>query len=107
VDGQSVEYDDHDRLLYWILKKTYPKPDLAILLDAPAEVLYERKRESTIDELDRRRNAYLKQGHEMKHFVRIDATQPLDKVLADVTQHISAYYAARHQKPGHQRLIGE
>lgn len=107
MDGQKEEFDEHDRLLYWILKRTYPKPDLAILLDAPAEVLYERKRESTVEELNRRRNAYLEQGNQLDRFVRVDATQPLDKVLADVTQHISSFYAARYRKPNRQRLFSE
>jgi thymidylate kinase len=87
-----------DRLLYWILRHLYPKPHLTIFLDAPPEVLYERKGEATPNYLNGRRGALLEQGGKLPSFVRVDATQPLGKVLEDVTQHIMEFYASRsHQ----------
>ncbi len=86
----------YDRVYYWSLSHCYPKPDLAIFLDAPAEVLYQRKGEATPDYLNRQRGAFLEQGKKVNHFVRVDATQPLEKVLKDVTEHILEFNASKH-----------
>jgi thymidylate kinase len=43
----------------WLLGKAIPSPDMAILLDAPAEVLAGRKNEHRIGELRSLRHAYL------------------------------------------------
>jgi thymidylate kinase len=48
-----------DRLRRWLLGHVLPPPDLAIVLDAPAEVLRARKDEQDIDELRRQRGEYL------------------------------------------------
>lgn len=48
-----------DRLRRWLLGRVLPSPDLAIVLDAPAEVLRGRKAEQDIDELRRQRENYL------------------------------------------------
>lgn len=69
----------------------YPQPDFVIYLDAPAEVLFARKRESSLEELERRRQALLRQGSRMSNFVRVDATQPLEKVYGEVLRHIEAF----------------
>jgi hypothetical protein len=69
----------------------YPQPDFVIYLDAPAKVLFARKRESNLEELERRRQALLRQGSRMPNFVRVDATQPLEKVFGEVLRHIEAF----------------
>lgn len=68
----------------WVLKHLYPRPDLIIFLDAPGEVLFARKGESSVEELERRRQGFLKQGERLRGFVRVDATRPLDEVYEDV-----------------------
>lgn len=72
----------------FVLERFYPRPTKVIYLDAPAEVLYARKREGTIDSLEARRQAFLRHGAELSNFVRIDATQPLDAVVREVVKHI-------------------
>jgi thymidylate kinase len=47
------------RLHGFVLSRLYPRPDLVIYLDAPAEILLERKGEGTLDSLERRRREYL------------------------------------------------
>lgn len=84
-----------DKIFFWILSNIYPKPDLVLFLDAPAEVLYARKMESTIKHLNGRRNAYLDQGSLHQNFIIIDAAKPLDEVLDEVNKHIIAFQAAR------------
>jgi thymidylate kinase len=80
------------RIHGFVLQHIYPRPDLVIYLDAPAEVLYERKGEGTLVALERRRIEYLQMRNLVKHFVVVDASQPLDDVVRAVTEVISNYY---------------
>jgi thymidylate kinase len=48
-----------DRLRRWLLGHVLPPPDLAIVLDAPAETLRSRKDEQEVRELRRQRADYL------------------------------------------------
>jgi thymidylate kinase len=79
---------------HWVIRQFYPRPDLVIFLDAPAQVLYERKGEASPEHLEKRRRAVLRLGRQMPNFVRVDATQPPATVLAEVTQHVEAYCAS-------------
>jgi len=81
-----------DSIEYLILYYFLPKPDLVIFLDAPAEVLYKRKRESSLKHLRTRREATLKQAEKIENFVRIDASQPLETVMEEVISQINAYH---------------
>ena len=83
------------RLHGLFLKYIYPKPDLVIYLDAPAEVLFARKGEGTIESLERRRKEYLQMGKQVKHFVVVDACQPVDQVTSEVNRKIYEFSAAR------------
>ncbi len=76
----------------WCLASFYPQPDLVLYLDAPAEVLFARKGESTLQYLTSRRQAFTRQGKHMPNFVYIDATQPLGIVYAEVTKLIIQFY---------------
>jgi hypothetical protein len=87
-----------DRLYYWILSNLFPKPGLVIFLDAPVEVLYERKKETTPAFLTKQRGAYLEQGKKHKNFIRVDATQTIDKVLEEVTQHIKEFFDSKYHQ---------
>lgn len=79
------------RLHGWMLLHLYPRPDLMIYLDAPAEVLLARKGEGTAEVLEDRRRAYLEMRAHVPHFVTVDATQPEDAVLHQVTALILAF----------------
>jgi len=109
--GKIVVYDRHfkfdfecdrnrqrslsDRLHRWCLAKFYPRPHLVIYLDAPAEVLFARKGEANLQWLEERRQAFLSQGAETPGFVRVDATQPLKAVYAEVRERILGFNEAR------------
>lgn len=84
-----------DRLHRWFLKNLYPQPDLVIFLDVPPDVLLKRKKEWTIDYLQKWRKVYLEQGKHVANFTLVDATQPLDRVYADVTHQIRQFHASR------------
>lgn len=109
--GTIVVYDRHllfdaasakkhkrllDRLYYFLLTYFYPEPDLVIFLDAPPEVLFARKGETTLEYLQHRRQAYIAQGEKTTNFIRVDAAQQFDKVLAEVSRHIIELYAAKN-----------
>lgn len=81
-----------DRIHFWLLCHVYPKPQLVFFLDAPPEVLFERKPEATLEYLAVRRRTYLTLGKQMPKFLRIDATQPLNQVFADIQGHIDRIY---------------
>lgn len=98
-NSRSQERANSGRLLeHWVLSRVLRQPDLVIFLDAPAEVLYARKREATPEYLEWRRRVILEQGAKMANFVRVDATQPADRVLAEVTQLVSEFYASSFEK---------
>jgi thymidylate kinase len=73
------------RLHGYMLDRVYPRPDLTIVLDAPAEVLFARKPEGTPDLLERRRREYLDLAGGINHAV-IDASQPQDRVESAVIE---------------------
>ena len=90
IDGENQPADK--RLHRWFLEHCYPRPGLTIYLDAPAEVLFARKGEKTLEELERRRRAFLKLEQEVKNFFRIDATRPFDVVYAEVSRLVEQGY---------------
>ncbi len=73
------------------LRRLYPKPDLVIMLDAPAEVFFARKGEGTVESLERRRQEYLAQADLFRRFVVVDARQPTEAVVADVRERIAEF----------------
>jgi thymidylate kinase len=66
------------------LRATAPIPDLVVLLDAPAQVLHQRKGEHTPDRLERMRSAYLGLREEFPQTIVVDATQDADTVRKTV-----------------------
>ena len=79
------------RIHAFLLRHFYPHPDLTLFLDAPAVVLHARKPEWTLEHLELQRKGIMEQGRLSRNFVHIDASQPLDSVMADVTRHITNY----------------
>ena len=71
----------------WLLKAIWfiaPKPDLVILLDAPAEVIQARKKEVAFEETARQRREYRALLSGMKYGRVVNAARPIDEVVADV-----------------------
>jgi len=87
-----------DRLHWWFLNNLYPKPDLTIFLDAPEEILFERKGEATLEYLRLRREAFIEQEKRIINFIRIDATKDIDSVLGEVTKNILEFHRAKIKK---------
>jgi thymidylate kinase len=83
------------RLHGWMLKQLYPRPDLVICLDAPAEVLFARKREGTVEAIEQRRQEYLPLATLVENFVLVDVSQPEETVARQVTELVRDFYFAR------------
>jgi thymidylate kinase len=79
----------------FLLTRAYPKPEVVILLDAPPDVLFARKREGTIASLARRRAEYRQLGSTLQRFAVVEATQPVDAVVAQVAKIIREHGARR------------
>jgi len=84
ADVEAAGRPLHRRIHGFLLTRLYPLPDLVILLDAPPEVLFARKGEGTISSLSRRRGEYRRFGAGLERFAVVEATQPLEDVVARV-----------------------
>lgn len=94
-----------DRLHRWFLQRFYPEPDLVIFFYAPPEVLFARKGEATLEYLDNLQKTFLKQGEKTTNFIKIDATQPLDKVYKDVEQYILQLFEAKSGRKKNEKVV--
>ncbi len=84
----------------FFLRRVFPRPDLVVMLDAPADVLHTRKPSGSIEFLERRRAEYLRVREAVDRFEVVDATQPLPMVtaaVADLIRH--AYQERRATRP--------
>lgn len=75
-----------------VLEKHYPRPQMVIYLDAPSDILFARKGESTPEELERKREVYTQMAEYMPHFEIVDATLSSEEVAKQSTEKIMLYY---------------
>lgn len=94
VDPRRYRYGG-PRWLLDLIWKLVPKPDLVILLDAPAEVLQSRKQEVPFHETARQREAYRALVDEMPNGYVVDASQPLNQVVADTSNIVIDFLITR------------
>ena len=77
----------------WLLAHTCPAPNLILVLDAPGEILYSRKREHGPAVLEEQRQGYLQLKERLPQMVVIDATSDPEHVRRKVTAVIWRHYA--------------
>ena len=63
-----------------------PQPDLVFVLDAPADVIYSRKQELSITEIERQRTIFKKTAKQLKNTHLINTNQPINEVINKVTK---------------------
>lgn len=73
------------RLHGLILKHTIPDPDLVICLDAPADVIFNRKREFSLEYIETRRRQYKSLESMVPNFSVVNANRDLDSVISDIS----------------------
>jgi thymidylate kinase len=91
ADIASAPTSGRRRIHGWMLGHVYPRPDLVVYLDAPAEVLLARKGEGTLESIARRQADYRSLADEVEHFAVVDANRPLEAVIDDVVAEIVAF----------------
>lgn len=106
IAGEDPERPLTSRIHGFVLDRLYPKPDLIILLDAPAELLYARKGEGTPALLERRRQEYLQLKDRIEHFAVVDASQEEDVVAQEVAALIGDFGQTRGYRPLDARNAG-
>lgn len=89
--GDGGDHRLNDRIHYWFLRRLYPRPDIAIFLDAPADVLYSRKQEVPLVYLERERQTLLTKQSYAKCFISVDCTRPLDEVVTRIEEILKFY----------------
>jgi thymidylate kinase len=94
VDPQRYRYGGPLWLVRLVVK-LLPKPDLVIVLDAPVEVLLSRKQDESTQEIARLREAYLGLAQELSNGYLVNASRPLERVVADVERIILDYTTTR------------
>lgn len=77
-----------------------PSPDLVFVLDAPAEVLFNRKKELEIDEIERQRKSFLDFSKKRKNTFVINVDRSIDDIVKEITSYI---LITKHKKV--QRII--
>jgi thymidylate kinase len=83
-----------------LVGRLMPRPKLWVLLNAPPAVLQARKQEVAPEETARQCEAYLSFIRKQRNHAVIDATQPLDKVIADVEQAVMRTVIERKENRG-------
>lgn len=93
-----------------MLARFYPRPDLFILLDAPAEVLFNRKGEGTVLLLAERQQEYREMCAAQGNCEVVSAEQPVEEAVAqiaamirDVASHNVRPVPAQLEKTGLER----
>lgn len=78
-----------------VLRRLYRRPDLTIVLDAPAAMLYQRKSEGDQAALEARRQEYLQLAADDARVRVLDADRSVARVVDDV---VAAISEARRQR---------
>jgi thymidylate kinase len=85
VDRRRYRYSGPEWLLRAIWRVA-AKPDVVILLDAPAEVIQRRKQEVALEEIVRQRDAYRSLVSPLKFGRIVDASRPLKETVVEVDE---------------------
>ncbi|MBA3464640.1 MAG: hypothetical protein H0T46_32205 [Deltaproteobacteria bacterium] len=85
----------HSRIHGYVLRRLYPRPDLVICLDAPGDVLYQRKGDASPSWLEERRHQYLQLGAVFPNFAVVNVDKPLDNVTREIAHLITQFVEKR------------
>ena len=73
-----------DKIHLWMINNIYPDPDYVIFLDAPPEVLFKRKKETTVEFIEYTRNIYLKAGEKLDNFFIVNVDKDLNLICSEI-----------------------
>jgi hypothetical protein len=83
------------RVSRWLAGHACPAPDLVLVLNAPGEVMFQRKRAYTAEKLEDWRRHFLALQRRVPELEVVDTTRPLDVVVPEVIERIWHRYATR------------
>jgi hypothetical protein len=89
------QYSRLGRARRWVLAHSCPPPELVVILDAPGELLYERKGEKTAALLETQRQAYRALLPRLPRAVIVDASREAEQVRPEVTALVWQEYTRR------------
>jgi thymidylate kinase len=92
--GRTVGRSLHGSLLMAL----YPRPDLVICLEAPPELLLERKGEGSVEALARRAADYRAVAPQVKRFVAVDVSKSADEGVDEVSNLIVGFAGRGHRE---------
>ena len=98
VDAKRYRYKGPS----WVLRAIWsviPKPDLVVLLDAPAEIIEKRKKELSVKEIARQLRAYRKLVEALPNGVIVDANKPFVQVVEALNGVVLECYLKRAPIP--------
>ena len=84
-------YRYHYSLPQWVphfFSAIIPKPEITFVLYASPEILYQRKRELTLEETERQCAAFKDVAKKVRGAVIIDVNRPIDDIVKDIVSHI-------------------
>ena len=87
-----------NRLGRWIDGRCCPAPDLILLLDAPGDVMHQRKPSYTPEMIENWRQHFLRLRQRFPQMEVIDTTQPADVVRAQATDLVWRQYVRRWER---------
>jgi thymidylate kinase len=90
----------------WLLAHSCPPPDLVVLLDAPGELLHDRKGEHSVEHLEQQRQSYLQLRPHLPQMAVIDARQDADEVRREVIALIWRTFLCRQTGSQGEPVVG-
>ncbi|WP_322806322.1 hypothetical protein [Thermanaerothrix sp.] len=90
-----------------LLQRFTPRPSMWLLLDVPEEVIFQRKQEVSLREINRQRKTYRQLAFELPNAVLLDATLSVAETTAQAQDAILSYlkaHASTHQRFGFGKL---
>ena len=87
-----------NRFHQFMLEYIYPKPELVIYLDAPPEIISERKGELSVEQIKKQREKYLDLQHYAKNFVILNTNQMEKSTTEEAINQILSYYPNKISK---------
>lgn len=97
-DPRRYRLPESCRRLTTLVARLLPKPDLYVVLDAPATSLQERKHEVTLAESARQREEYSANVLGLANVAVVDAARPLVEVVAEVLDRIIEFRLVRYHE---------
>jgi thymidylate kinase len=97
VDPKRYRYGG-SQFIAKLIYRFVPKPDMIIILDAPSEILYSRKKEVSMEEIESQRKRYKGLTEEYNNAHVVDTSKELESSVSEVEKLIINHLAERSSR---------